>query len=167
MCGEEEVQEVVAYVLSPLLYPSLIGISLQSVGCLGFSHIWVSTLTSYVSSLLLFISVFLCIDRLLGCGRVQRSESIPVRSSLMGRVVVVNILARPLSCSRHTLSTLLQSSMSPFTPSSSSRRLSPEPEPEKSVEVRTTHLEDMSHGTRRSCVQRLHSNRWPCMLKVV
>ena len=58
VCGEEEVQEVVAYVLSPLLYPSLIVISLQSVGCHDFSHIWVSTLTSCVSSHLLFISVF-------------------------------------------------------------------------------------------------------------
>ena len=77
----------------PLCFPISVFSShsdiLQSVGCRGFSHIWVSTLTFCVFSL--FISVFLCIIRLLSCGRVQRSESTPI-TNYFGPIAFRHIL---------------------------------------------------------------------------
>ena len=96
-------QEVVASVLSPSLYSSLIVIFSSLWAAVVFPTFGFSTLTSCVFSLPCSFLSSLCIIRLLGCGRVQRSESIPVKVVLelglfkkYGRFVGRHVLAHRL-----------------------------------------------------------------------
>ena len=76
-CGEEEDKRSLPLRILVVVFLSH-SVFYSFVNCRGFSHIWVSTLTS-VSSLSLLIFCFLRINRLLGCGRAQVNESNPIK----------------------------------------------------------------------------------------